>query len=140
MRKINKLVIHCAATPPDMDIGVAEIRRWHVGGNKWQDIGYHFVVRRDGTVENGRPVAVAGAHAKGHNANSIGICLVGGIDAKKRPENNFTPAQWASLEGLVRDLKAKYNIQAANIIGHNQVAKKACPCFDVPQWRTDRRI
>ncbi len=81
MREINEIIVHCSATPESMDIGVKEIRDWHVNDNKWDDIGYHFVIRRDGTIECGRSIDKAGAHCKGHNAHSIGMCLVGGEDA-----------------------------------------------------------
>ena len=78
MRKINEIILHCSATPASMDIGAKEIRDWHVNGNHWRDIGYHWVIRRDGTVEKGRPEYQVGAHCLNHNANSIGVCMVGG--------------------------------------------------------------
>lgn len=132
MRVINQLFVHCAATKPTQDIGAKEIREWHVKGNGWKDIGYHFVIRRNGVVEDGRPVEQAGAHVAGHNANSIGICLVGGIDAAGKPEANFTPEQWKALPRLLRVLKAQY--PKATIHGHNEYAAKACPSFDVQKW------
>lgn len=105
MRTIDSIIIHCAYTPPGMDIGATEIRRWHVEERGWKDIGYHYVVRRDGDVEPGRDldgdgdvVEEVGAHAAGHNAHSIGICLVGGrAEDDQAPDCNFTPAQWSSL-------------------------------------------
>jgi len=132
MRNIDKLFVHCAATKPDMDIGAKEIREWHVKGNGWRDIGYHFVIRRSGVVEEGRPVDQVGAHVAGHNATSIGICLVGGIDAAGKPEANFTPEQWAVLPRLLRKLKRQF--PKATIHGHNEFADKACPSFDVRAW------
>lgn len=78
MREINLIVVHCTYSRPSMDIGVEEIRKWHVEGNSWTDIGYHYVIRRDGTIEDGRPIERPGAHVKGHNSNSIGIAWVGG--------------------------------------------------------------
>lgn len=139
MRKIDMIVIHCAATKPSMDIGMKEINLWHRQRGFFNiasglAIGYHYVIRRDGTVENGRPVSEAGAHAKGYNAHSIGICLVGGIDKDGNPQNNFTKPQWKALKELVLKLKKAYNIKKDKIIGHNQVAAKACPCFKVPEW------
>src|SRR5690554_2206478 len=118
MRKIRKIIIHAADTPPNMDIGVEEIRDWHVNGNGWRDIGYHYVIRRDGTVERGRSEEVAGAHVYGHNSDSIGICLVGGKPARHGgPACNFTRAQWIALEDRVRDLVRRYPM--VEVSGHN---------------------
>lgn len=114
-----------------MDIGAAEIERWH-RARGFFGIGYHYVIRRNGQLEKGRPLEKAGAHAEGYNANSIGICLVGGIDDKGKPQNNFTDAQWTELKRLVSELTEKYG--ALKIIGHNEVAHKACPSFSVPKW------
>ena len=137
MRRIDKIIIHCAATRPSTDVGVKEIREWHTlpkpRGNGWSDIGYHGVIRRDGTLESGRPMDQAGAHTSGHNANSIGICLVGGVkEDGKTPEANFTPEQWVTLERVVKDLVKKY--PGATVHGHNEFAAKACPSFDVKKW------
>lgn len=101
----NLLVVHCAATKARMDIGAAEIRRWHKEKG-WADIGYHYVIRRNGVLEVGRDESTVGAHAVGHNARSIGICLVGGIDEQGHAENNFTPAQFAALRRLLVRLAA----------------------------------
>lgn len=136
-RHINKIIIHCAATKPTMDVGVKEIRQWHTTpkpkGNGWTDVGYHFVIRRDGVVETGRPLQQSGAHTTGQNKNSIGVCLVGGLAADgKTPESNFTDSQWNALEECVRGLSAKY--PSATVHGHNEFAAKACPCFDVKAW------
>ena len=133
MRNITKIIIHCAATRPSMDIGAKEIREWHTKGNGWADIGYHGVIRRDGTLESGRPMDQPGAHTSGHNANSIGICLVGGVKGDgKTPEANFTPEQWATLRRVVLDLRKKH--PSATVHGHNEFAAKACPSFDVQKW------
>ena len=131
MRKINKIIIHCAATKPSMDIGTEEIRKWHLERG-FSDIGYHDVIRRDGSVEEGRPMELAGAHCQGQNAHSIGICLVGGIDEKGKPENNFTEAQFKSLRRLLQMYKTQH--KKATIHGHNEFANKACPSFDVQDW------
>lgn len=134
MRLITKLIIHCAATPPDMDIGVAEIRQWHLARG-WSDIGYHFVIRRDGTVERGRPVARKGAHcaARGGNTASIGVCMVGGVrryGKKLITENNFTGQQWLSLDKLVKQLLREYPI--TTLLGHRDLDPgKDCPSFSV---------
>ena len=130
MRKINEIILHCSATPASMDIGAKEIRDWHVNGNHWRDIGYHWVIRRDGTVEKGRPEYQIGAHCSGHNAHSIGVCLVGGTKKDVRiPEDNFTEAQFASLAKLVRELLVRY--PGVTIHGHCEYAAKACPVFSV---------
>ena len=76
MRNINEIIIHCAATPEGKNFTVEQIRDWHVNGNGWRDIGYHFVIYLDGSVHKGRPIEEVGAHCRGHNANSIGICSV----------------------------------------------------------------
>ncbi|TBE66388.1 N-acetylmuramoyl-L-alanine amidase [Rhizobium ruizarguesonis] len=133
-RKVTSyLVVHCSATQPKMDIGAKEIRQWH-REKGWIDIGYHFVIRRDGTVELGRPENVVGAHVENHNSNSIGICLVGGVDTKGKAENNFTPAQFATLAIKLRELRSKY--PGVTVQGHRDFpgAKKDCPSFDTRKW------
>ena len=105
------IIVHCSDTPKEMDIGADTIRRWHVEENGWSDIGYHFVIKRDGTVENGRGQDDTGAHARGYNDKSIGICMVGG-----KPNANFTAAQWVSLEDLVKNLWLEYPL--AEVVGH----------------------
>lgn len=133
-RKINKIIVHCSATPPRMDIGVEEIRRWHKERG-WSDIGYHYVICRDGHVEAGRDVEKAGAHTKGHNRDSIGICLIGGVDDEGKPCANFTNAQWGSLASSLRFIRALCGDNALPIYGHNDFTdKKACPSFDVGEW------
>ena len=137
MREIKEIIIHCAATKPTQNIGATEIERWH-RARGFFGIGYHYVIRRDGTLETGRPIEKIGAHAEGHNANSIGICLVGGINDKNgRPECNYTKEQWTKLNWLVTSLEKRYT--KAKIIGHNQIANKACPCFSVQKWLKNGR-
>lgn len=137
--RTDYIVVHCAATPPTMDIGRAEIDRWHrqLG---WLMIGYHFVIRRDGTIEKGRDEAVPGSHVAGYNANSVGICLVGGVDAKGKPQQNYTPQQYAALTKLLRELKGRY--PDAVVQGHRDFPKvaKACPCFDVRKWINENKV
>ena len=84
MRKIDRIVVHCSATTPTMDIGVGTIRGWHVLERGWSDVGYHFVITRDGEVQTGRPIERSGAHAKGFNKHSVGICYVGGLELQAR--------------------------------------------------------
>ena len=132
MRKETKeIIIHCAATKPSMDVDAETIDRWH-RERGWLKIGYHYVIKRDGTVETGRELEEVGAHAKGHNAISVGICLIGGLSEDNQPENNFTDEQWDELGTLVDSLKAKY--PEASVIGHNDVSDKACPTFNVGEW------
>lgn len=126
MREIDKIIIHCAYTPPSMDIGAAEIRQWHLARG-WSDIGYHYVIRRNGEIEAGRALQTIGAHAKGYNRHSIGVCLVGG-----KPDCNFTADQWESLHSLANELTAMH--PGADLIGHNEVSPKSCPQFDVRAW------
>ena len=133
MRNINEVFIHCSATMPHLDIGVEEIRRWHKARG-WRDVGYHWVIRRDGTVEQGRSESQVGAHARLHNRHSIGVCLVGGISEDMEPEANYTDAQWESLETLVGDLMDRYELWSSHVRGHNEVSTKACPCFNVSDW------
>ena len=129
MRKINSIIIHCSATVEGKDYTVADIDRWHKSRG-WQCIGYHYVIYRDGSVHAGRPVAQIGAHCAGHNANSIGICYIGGLAAdKKTPKDTRTPAQIQALRDLVGELKKKF--PGATVHGHNEFAAKACPCFNV---------
>ena len=129
MRKITKIIIHCSATPEGRDYTVADIDRWHKQRG-WKGIGYHYVIYRDGSVHAGCDVEQIGAHCAGQNANSIGICYIGGMTAdNKKPKDTRTPAQKAALRDLVKRLMAKY--PAATVHGHREFANKACPSFDV---------
>ena len=128
-RKIDKIIIHCAATPEGRDIKMETIKSWHVKGNGWSDIGYHFVIELDGTIKDGRPLHRSGAHTKGHNANSIGVCYVGGIDKDKKPKDTRTEAQRQSMDNLIAGLLLD-NVDAS-VHGHNEFSAKACPSFDV---------
>ena len=132
--KTEMVVIHCSATKPSMDIGADTIRKWHVEGNGWSDIGYHKVIKRNGAVENGRPLMAMGAHVKGKNAISIGICMVGGSDVDGKAEDNFTEAQWGSLRVVCSEMRRIF--PGVTFHGHNEFANKACPSFDVQSWAT----
>ena len=128
MRKINEIIVHCAATPEGKNFKAADIDRWH-RERKMKCIGYHYVVDLDGTVEPGRPESEIGAHCLGHNKNSIGVCYVGGLSADGRtPEDTRTAAQKEALLALLKKLRAKY--PKASIHGHRDFAAKACPSFD----------
>lgn len=129
MRKINKLIVHCSATPEGRDVKTETVKDWHVNGNHWKDIGYHYVIELDGSVHKGRDESVIGAHCSGQNADSIGICYVGGVDKDcKTPKDTRTEAQKQSLIKLLKELKQKYT--GAVIYGHRDFAKKDCPSFD----------
>lgn len=132
------LIVHCSATPPSMDIGKREIDRWH-RARGWLGIGYHFVIRQSGKVERGRSIDAAGAHARGYNHNSIGICLVGGVqeDDKTTPEQNYSAEQYRALEALLHTLLDDH--PNAKVIGHCDVSVKACPSFDVKTWWAERQ-
>lgn len=120
-----------------MDIGRETIEMWHKQQG-WLAIGYHFIIKRDGTVEEGRPVNVVGSHVKDWNSRSVGVCLVGGIDAKGKFEANFTPAQMTSLRNKLEELMSKY--PNAELMAHHSVAAKACPSFDVKRWWTKNEL
>lgn len=126
----NKIIIHCSATQPEQDIDVATIERWHKK-NGWRTVGYHYVIKRDGTVQVGRPPHHIGAHTYGHNKHSLGVCMVGGVDADLEPEDNFTVEQYDSLRDLITELCVVHEISQDNIHGHYEFANKACPSFDV---------
>lgn len=129
MRQIKEIILHCSATAEGRDYTVADIDRWHKARG-WRGIGYHYVIYRDGSVHPGRPVEQVGAHCTGHNANSIGICYIGGLAAdNKTPKDTRTPAQIQALRDLVGELKKKY--PGARVHGHNEFSAKACPCFNV---------
>lgn len=133
---VKYLIVHCSATPPGMDVGVKEIDRWHRQRGFFK-IGYHFVIRRNGTIEHGRSITEIGAHAVPWNSQSVGICVVGGVaEDGQTPEANFAPAQMESLRSLLNQLRDEY-FPKAEVIGHRDVpgVHKACPSFDVKTWR-----
>ena len=129
MRTINKIILHCTATPEGRHTTVEDIRLWHKAQG-WSDIGYHYVVYLDGSIHTGRPIEVAGAHTKGLNKNSIGVVYIGGIDAMNfKPKDTRTEKQKESLDCLLNELLGTY--KGATLHGHNEFAAKACPSFDV---------
>ena len=127
MRSIDKIIVHCSATREGQHVTVQQIRQWHLQRN-FADIGYHYVVYLDGTVHKGRPLEKAGAHCKGYNTHSIGICYVGGLDRQGKPKDTRTAAQKAALLSLIRELRQRF--PRATVHGHREFANKACPCFD----------
>lgn len=131
MRLINKIIIHCAATPEGKNYTIGQIDNWH-RQRGFRCIGYHFVIYRDGSVHEGRPLEQIGAHTTGHNAHSIGICYIGGCAADgKTPKDTRTAEQRKAIKRLVKQLLAKY--PGATVHGHNEFANKACPSFDVSE-------
>lgn len=129
MREITHIVVHCTATPEGRPHTVTDIRRWHKAKG-WKDIGYHWVVRLDGTTEPGRAESQVGAHVEGHNAKSIGVVYVGGVDKDTfKPKDTRTDAQKVALLHLLKDLKSRY--PKAKILGHRDFpsVNKACPSF-----------
>jgi N-acetylmuramoyl-L-alanine amidase len=130
MRKINKIVVHCTATPEGRPVSVEEIDSWHKQRG-WTQIGYHYVVQLDGTINQGRPLNISGAHVKGHNKYSIGITYVGGCDADMNPKDTRTDAQIDSLEYLVGYLCASY--PGSEVYGHRDFSTKECPSYDAKE-------
>lgn len=144
-KKTTLLVVHVTATPPSADIGVKEVRVMHKARG-FADIGYHFVIRRDGRVERGRPENEVGAHVAGWNSTSLGVSMVGGVDARNKPEHNATPAQMLALADLLFQLVERY--PEAKVCGHRDLSPdgdrdgviergewiKDCPCFDAIPW------
>ena len=133
MRSIDKIIVHCSATREGQHVTVQQIRQWHLQRN-FADIGYHYVIYLDGTVHKGRPLEKAGAHCKGYNAHSIGICYVGGLDRQGKPKDTRTAAQKAALLTLIRELRQRF--PRATVHGHREFANKACPCFDCKEYKS----
>jgi N-acetylmuramoyl-L-alanine amidase len=131
--KVRYVVVHCSASAPSVYVDRNVIDRWH-RARGFLSIGYHFVIKRDGIVEVGRPVDQIGAHVEGHNHESVGVCLAGGVDEKGKSVNNFTPEQMNALRALVAGLIT--NFPGATVQGHRDFPNvaKDCPCFDVKPW------
>lgn len=133
MRKIKKIIVHCSATPEGKDFSVETIRAWHLARG-WADIGYHFVIDLEGELHEGRPIERTGAHCKGHNYDSIGVCYIGGCEAEKNdkgirePKDTRTEEQREALEDFLLYMKDLY--PSAVIYGHRDFSSKACPSFD----------
>lgn len=127
VRPIDEIILHCSATRELRDFSSADIRRWHLERG-FTDIGYHFVVRLDGTVEPGRPIDKIGAHCLNHNRRSVGICYVGGLDATGHPADTRTVEQRIALPALIRRIRRWH--PRTTIYGHRDFAAKGCPCFD----------
>lgn len=139
-RKVDQIILHCTATPEGEDFTVEQIRQMHLARG-FSDVGYHFIIGRDGKIHAGRPEAIAGAHCTGHNTRSIGVSLVGGCperivpDWNKKSKDTRTLAQRSALEKLVKELLKRY--PGSTVHGHNEFANKACPSFNVKTWLTE---
>lgn len=134
MRKITAIVLHYSATYPDQDFGVADIRKMHLARG-FRDVGYHYVIKRDGTIQCGRPEGEVGAHVSGHNGDTLGICCIGGLERTTGANvglDNRTDAQKQSTIRLVRELLARY--PGAEVVGHRDLGATQCPGFDVRSW------
>ena len=129
MRDITLIVIHCSATRADRPYDVEQLSRDH-SARGFDGIGYHLYVRRNGEVVQCRHLERIGAHAKGYNARSIGVCYEGGLDSAGRPADTRTPAQKKALLQLLQQLRSLF--PEAGIVGHRDLpgVNKACPCFD----------
>lgn len=130
MKKIKYIIVHCTATAEFKDFKAKDVDKWHKQRG-WDCIGYHYLIDLDGTIEKGRPETKIGAHCKGFNDCSIGVCYVGGLASdNKTPKDTRTDAQKASLLKLIKQLKAKY--PNAKVVGHKDMPNvhKACPCFE----------
>ncbi|MCK5774809.1 MAG: N-acetylmuramoyl-L-alanine amidase [Bacteroidales bacterium] len=130
MRTITQIVIHCSSTQEGADFQSEDIKRWHKQRG-FRDVGYHYVITLNGDIQVGRPIEEIGAHVKGHNSHSIGVCYIGGLDDKLKSKDTRTLLQKVGLQILLVVLKEKF--PDANILGHRDFenVKKACPCFNV---------
>lgn len=135
MRHIDEIILHCSATPEGRDVSLDDIRRWHVEERGWSDVGYHFVITLDGMVHVGRPMDIAGAHVKGRNANTIGICYIGGMDADMVPKDTLLPKQEETMRKVIAALRLLFG--DLELSGHNEYANKACPSFNVKEKFAD---
>ena len=145
MRNIKRIIIHCSATKEGMDYDVSDIRRWHLA-NGWTDVGYHYIIKLNGEIQEGRPLDKAGAHTSGWNKDSIGICYIGGCDKNGKPKDTRTLAQKNAMYCLVKTLMNKFKV--TDVKGHRDYSPdknhdgkitpnewvKACPSFEVSDW------
>ncbi len=135
MRIITLLIIHCSAVLPFQTSSVEQINEWHLARGWANGCGYHYVIRRDGSIEKGRPDEMIGAHCLNHNRHSIGICYEGGLDVNGKPADTRTEAQKESMLNLLTELKKQH--PNALIVGHSTFSNKACPCFDAAKEYKD---
>ena len=133
MRPLNRIILHCTATPEGRKVSVNEIRKWHTSSPRnWSDIGYHYIIGIDGTIEPGRPVDKKGAHTKGENHDSIGVAYVGGLNKDtQEPKDTMTMEQEISFLRIVDCARLIFGHMSVH--GHNEYSSKACPSFSVKQ-------
>jgi len=135
MRSVKEIIIHCSATREGQDIPVETIKDWHLARG-FNDIGYHFYIDLNGVIYKGRDIDKIGAHCKGRNRNSIGVCYCGGVEADgKTPKDTRTQEQKESLLHVLKTIKAMY--PESMIYSHNEFAAKACPSFDATEEYED---
>lgn len=139
MRKINNIILHCSATMEGRQYYAKDIDKWHKAQG-WNGIGYHYVIDLDGTVERGRSLDKTGAHCTGHNTGSIGICYIGGLDTNGKAKDTRTPQQKYAMWHLVEDLLNQLHLTVDNVHCHNQYANKACPCFNITDFKKEFKI
>ena len=139
-RNISTIVLHCAATPVGKHYDAYDIDYWHRQG-KWSGCGYHYIILLDGTIQIGRDIEYSGAHVKGHNKHSIGICYIGGVNENNEAVfDQETPQQKESIVRLVNRLSVMYNINPdLNLFGHSEFPNvhKECPCLDMDKMRKE---
>ena len=136
MRIITLIIIHCSAVGPGQKSSVTDIDRWHRQRGFKYGCGYHKIIRRDGTIEDARPLEMVGAHCQNHNKHSIGICYEGGLDASGKPADTRTEAQKVAMRQLLEELHEQF--PKALIAGHNVFnPMKACPCFNAMREYSD---
>lgn len=136
MRQINKIILHCSATKEGQEYDREDIKEWHLQRG-FTDIGYHYVITLDGTIQEGRDIRTIGAHCSGHNTGSIGICYIGGLDENGKGKDTRTTEQRQSLFQLVDELLLAYDLTIEDVYCHYQFAKKLCPCFPIEQFRLE---
>lgn len=137
MRKIDEIIIHCTATKAGQKVTVDDVNRWHIREG-YNGIGYHYLIYLDGSIHTGRSIERVGAHAKGHNSYSIGVCYVGGLDKDGKPKDTRTKEQKDALKTLIAGLLTRYPT-IDKISGHRDYSPRACPCFDVhKEYKIDK--
>lgn len=136
MRTINKIILHSTATKEGKDYNSNDIRQWHINRG-WTDIGYHYVIKLDGTIQEGRDIRQFGAHTKNHNYNSIGIVYVGGVDNELKPKDTRTIEQKESLYQLIDELLMAYDLDIDDVYCHYQLGKTLCPSFKIETFKEE---
>ena len=130
MRQVKKIILHCTATVEGQEFDITDVDRWHKKRG-WKSVGYHYLIKQDGTLQVGRSLDEVGSHTKGENSDSIGIVYVGGLDANKEPKDTMTAYQELTLMELIFSLRTVLHWMPVH--GHNEYSSKACPSFDVQE-------